>query len=294
MPAREQFLEAYKKCAPSATLNEGTCFLREELMCLTRAAEKLLGMHASPLIDALNNEEILLYFDDFMQASALQSNAWLENPKLMREIRKTCPKLAESILAYRLTPSYKPTSEPGWTTNVQLDRIMFQFVRAFSDVDMPIEYLGAYNNKPMEWICGREPESQCASPIVEHFEDPEMHDVPFAAILNTSYYGTHWVAVYVENADSPIEYFDSFGLPVPLSLSPALKWLARGFPNKIVRTNQRHQYDDFSCGPFSVYYIVQRHFGTPMKWFADHKIEKKEIDEFRGAIFDRDPAHNKK
>lgn len=285
---RAAFLQVYQKCAPSTSLSDGTCFMREELMCIAEAAGKLLGMElAHSDIAAMTNEEILLHIDDFLQANAVQSNKWLEAPKLMRSIERTCPKLADTILKYRLAPAYTNPGEPGWTTDGQLERVMMQFLYALRREKRPLHFEGAYNNKPMEALCSNN--YQCTSPIQSHFSDPSNAKTPWSIILNTSYHGTHWVAVYVEKAGAPIEYFDSFGNAIPISLTPALKWLRRGLDVPIYRLSRRHQYDDYSCGPFSVFYIVYRRRGVPMKYFESNSISKEQINTFRASLFDIDP-----
>lgn len=111
-----ELFETYKKCSPSTRLDNGTCFKRNELLCLLDSAAHYLGIPVKyKVVDGMSNVEILHAFGELMDANVKITNQWLENPKLMHAIYKSCPLLAKTILYDRLVPSYSDHNGSGWT-----------------------------------------------------------------------------------------------------------------------------------------------------------------------------------
>lgn len=283
-------LQVYKKCAPSSILKDGTCFRRNELVCLLNSALRLLDVKGPTQndIDQMSNEEMITIFDYFMKANIETTNSWIENPELMKHISQTCPLLAESILFYRIVPSYHSSNGKGWTNNFQLSRIVRQFVAALRGTKREFAFDGAYHNKPMKVMCRQK--AQCLSPMTNHFK--LRPNVPWSIILNVTRKGSHWIALFRASNVAPLEYFDSFGKSIPESLQSAINWLCKDErkPLKIIVNRRRHQYDEYSCGPFSAYFIIQRASGFEFEWFQENTISSSEMADFRDSVFDIDPA----
>jgi hypothetical protein len=289
---REAYIAAYTKCAPGVRATKGNiCFSKEEVVCMVMAAGRLLGMEpiAEAELDSSTVEELFLEFDDFLQLNAIKSNAWIEDRELMNAISEQCPLLATGILHYRIVPSYRSRNTKGWTSNHQLQKVMRQYVFAQRGSSSEFAFSGAYNNRPDKVIC-KTGIFSCESPMYRHFQ--EYPQIPWSVILNTSYHGTHWVALFRESIDSPLEYFDSFALPVPLALRRVIKWLCKPERKtlKFTENKFRHQYDRFSCGPYSMYYIIQRSRKVPKAAMETSHIDKYVIERFRKGVFDNDPA----
>ena len=87
----------------------------------------------------------------------------------------------------------------------------------------------------------------------------QFHTYPYTLVVNTqkiSQPGEHWVGIYVKNAND-IEYFDSFGEPP----NNEIQKFTKNFKN--IKINSKKLQSDFdnSCGPFVIYFIVQRSRG---------------------------------
>ena len=65
--------------------------------------------------------------------------------------------------------------------------------------------------------------------------------------------GTHWISMYVPPDDSPVEYFDPYGLDAPSRLE-------KNFLHPVYIFNQRSIQQPLStvCGQYALYYIWQR------------------------------------
>ena len=73
-------------------------------------------------------------------------------------------------------------------------------------------------------------------------------------IINLDEYsdiGTHWVALYVQNDNNAVIYFDSFGVEhIPKEIKTFIK-------NKNIKTNifRKQAYDSIVCGYFCIGFI---------------------------------------
>jgi hypothetical protein len=79
---------------------------------------------------------------------------------------------------------------------------------------------------------------------------------PIAIVANTDKMGekgTHWVAFFIKNKNN-IEYFDSFAEKPNNDIE---KFLGK-FENVKVNSKKIQSYFDISCGPYVIYFIVER------------------------------------
>jgi hypothetical protein len=88
------------------------------------------------------------------------------------------------------------------------------------------------------------------------------NNFPYGLVVNTDRAGepgTHWVAIFVKNADN-VEYFDSYGEPPNSNIENFLKNF------KIINKNKTkiQSIFDISCGPHVIYYIIQKCRGKSM------------------------------
>jgi hypothetical protein len=86
----------------------------------------------------------------------------------------------------------------------------------------------------------------------------------FAIIVNSQSSlerGMHWVAFYKISRTAPLEFFDSFGLPLE-SYGPELVDFAQRYgKNVLLNLVQMQPNRSSSCGQFCLYFLVNRDLG---------------------------------
>lgn len=119
----------------------------------------------------------------------------------------------------------------------------------------------------------------------------------FGCVPNTDWStgnGQHWFALFFDFRKEPytLEYFNSSG-ECPLKefnswMNEKEQSLQNQFEKpikKIIVTRVQNQYDNSSCGCYSLYYIYKRLNGTPWIWFRQNKVPDKHMHEFRKFLF---------
>jgi len=121
----------------------------------------------------------------------------------------------------------------------------------------------------------------------------------FGTVINTdksSGNGIHWFAVFGDFSDDldsyTVEYFNSSGdLPRDEITVWMNKMAALPFDkpiNQIIATRLVNQRDTYSCGVYSLYYIISRLEGIPYQEFAHRRIGDENMHLFRMYIFRQD------
>lgn len=119
----------------------------------------------------------------------------------------------------------------------------------------------------------------------------------FGVVLNTDYStgrGIHWFAIFLDFRVEPftIEYFNSSG---EKALREIKEWLVKtkhklqtqfGKPVCDIEVSKvQHQFDNSSCGVYSIYYIYSRLKNIPWKAFRDTRIPDSKMHDFRKFLF---------
>lgn len=119
----------------------------------------------------------------------------------------------------------------------------------------------------------------------------------FGVVLNTDYStgkGMHWFSIFLDFRVEPftIEYFNSSG---EKALPEIKEWMIKTkhklqmlFSKPICDievSKIQHQFDNSSCGVYSIYYIYSRLKNIPWKNFRDTRVPDKKMHDFRIFLF---------
>jgi hypothetical protein len=120
----------------------------------------------------------------------------------------------------------------------------------------------------------------------------------FGVVINDAKHtenGTHWTAVFCDFTKSPftIEHFNSAGVEPESQIitwsTKLIDTIEKKIPNVIAKfikiSNIKHQNDNSSCGPYSVYYIMSRVHGVSYKAFQRKGVTDEMMWAFRNIIF---------
>ena len=119
----------------------------------------------------------------------------------------------------------------------------------------------------------------------------------FGVVLNTDYSsgpGKHWFCIFIDMKSKPftIEYFNSSGnmplVQVSAWMIDTKMKLSELGPTEVVRVaTERLQEDDYSCGVWSLYYIVSRLNGVEPDAFKSSRLNDDLMYSFRKYFFRR-------
>lgn len=113
--------------------------------------------------------------------------------------------------------------------------------------------------------------------------------------------GSHWVALYIDNNENSIEYFDSLGNPPNKYILKFIKKVNSKLNKKfnqeqengqgskqeyVININKiEHQLDNSECGIYSIYFIIHRLFGNSFDELTTNIIRDEDMNKFRFNIF---------
>ena len=102
--------------------------------------------------------------------------------------------------------------------------------------------------------------------------------------------GTHWVALYIDNKNNEINYYDSYSShPTPLIHRFIEKLSEQYIKNNInpiiIYNDKRHQYGGSECGMYSMNFILERLHGTTMYDISKMKIPDAEMNYLRKLLY---------
>ena len=102
--------------------------------------------------------------------------------------------------------------------------------------------------------------------------------------------GTHWTAIYIDNLNSEINYYDSYGsLPTNL-ISKFIKKLSETYVKnnltpKLLYNDKRHQFGGSECGMYSMNFILERLYGNTMYNISSRNISDKSMNLLRKKLY---------
>ena len=99
--------------------------------------------------------------------------------------------------------------------------------------------------------------------------------------------GTHWVALYIDNKNDEINYYDSYGtIPIKL-IHNFIKNIAIKHNLKIIYNDKRHQYGNSECGVYSMNFILERLHGKTMYDISNMKIPDSHMNYLRKLLYNK-------
>lgn len=212
----------------------------------------------------------------------------LEQPEIKNEI-------GDHEVSSLIVESFKPDGPRDttqWLSNVEIDAVLDQMEKKYTHkkfLHIPFQMIDFESTGSelarLDWSKKYEEGYRC-----------------FGTVLNTDTskgMGQHWFAIFSDFSDDSntftIEYFNSSG---SLPMNQVATWMKKAkhewqavFDNKkiedVISSRIVNQLDDFSCGAYSLYYIISRLDGTPHEYFKHNAIGDHNMVEFRKYLFRR-------
>lgn len=272
--------------------NECGLHIKSEVCSSDHIFDKLQGLVVNSAIKSGRNNPLPINEKKNIIKLLKQKHPECNSESCLLQINGIKNHVGAAIVDENLKENFKPigprtTSE--WLSNFDIDDILDQIEKKYKDkyfLHIPFQMRDfATYNTPLEQL---------------NFYDKYKEGYKtFGVILNTglsSSNGIHWVGMFGDFRQEPftIEFFNSSGEPPKTEFTvwmhkKKLEWGKLFGPNKrieiVVASKFQHQYDNHSCGVYSLYYIISRLDGITAKYFMSNKITDDEMHEFRKYLF---------
>jgi hypothetical protein len=102
--------------------------------------------------------------------------------------------------------------------------------------------------------------------------------------------GSHWVAVYIDNKNNEINYYDSYsGISTPL-ITKFIHTISEQYTKNninpvIIYNDKRHQYGGSECGMYSMNFILERLHGKTMYDISKMTIPDSKMTHLRDLLY---------
>jgi hypothetical protein len=102
--------------------------------------------------------------------------------------------------------------------------------------------------------------------------------------------GTHWVAIYIDNKNNEINYYDSYASHPTSLIHKFIEKIGDQYSKNnispvIIYNDKRHQYGGSECGMYSMNFILERLHGTSMYEISQMKILDAEMNYLRKLLY---------
>ena len=102
--------------------------------------------------------------------------------------------------------------------------------------------------------------------------------------------GTHWVAVYIDNKNNEINFYDSYGSKPIHLINVFLNNIKKKYEKLnqksiIIYNDTRHQYGGSECGMYSINFLLERLNNVSMYKISKRKITDKKMNDLRKLVY---------
>lgn len=201
-----------------------------------------------------------------------------------------------SILKEYFKPS-GPAFTTEWLSNYDIDNVLDQFEKKYPSFYHIYFQMRDFAKKKLTEAEKKNPEMlKYSLNDIEFSQKIKEGIATFGCVLNTDFstgQGEHWFCLFGDFRKEPyqIEYFNSSG---DAPLDEVQIWLDKtkhdlekktGKRVKLIICRTQHQHDSHSCGPYSLYYIVNRLKGVPAETFDKSIGGDKRMMRWRREMF---------
>jgi hypothetical protein len=178
-------------------------------------------------------------------------------------------------------PEYQKPNEA--VTNYYINKIL----NSYSDIFKNYIHIGTYPSDVHKII-------NFKSILKNNFKKKKTKNLNFSIVLNTDVYegnGIHWIAIFINNKNSTIEYFDPLCENANNNINQILNIIKKTMDKhydsnfKIHYNNIKHQIGNQECGIYCLYYIIARLFNYSINDINNNIKDYNSISEFRNFLF---------
>ena len=216
--------------------------------------------------------------ENFYKTCSNKEACW-KNQKDIKDLKNT------EIQKFTFKPDYPKewkSNKNTWLNTYDIYNVMKQYEKKHKD----FKFLGAIpSDCPVSINC------ELSNLDLMDLKKKKIHKIGIIYNLDVSTGpGTHWVAVYIDNKNNEINYYDSYG-HVPTKLIHEFitnihnKYQQNKNNSIVIYNDKRHQYGGSECGMYSINFILERLYGNTMYDISTRDITDKAMNDLREKIY---------
>jgi hypothetical protein len=189
------------------------------------------------------------------------------------------------IELYTFKPKYPKEwflNKYTWLNTYDIYYVMKQYEKLYTD----FKFIG-----PIPSDCPVDIHCELSNFDVHKLKKNGIYKIGIIYNLDKSYQGgSHWVALYIDNKNNEINYYDSYGsLSTPL-ISKFIKNIYNQYIKKnivpiIIYNDKRHQWKNSECGVYSMNFILERINGKTMYDISTTSIPDEKMNNLRKLLY---------
>ena len=191
------------------------------------------------------------------------------------------------IEMYTFKPNYPKSwlkNENTWLNTYDIYYVMKQYEKANND----FVFLG-----PIPSDCPTKIQCELSKLDLINMKKKKIYKIGIIYNLDTSNQsGSHWTAIYIDNKNNEINYYDSYGTVSTPLITKFIQGLSEQYSKNnikptIIYNDKRHQYGHSECGMYSMNFILERLHGTTMYDITEMKIPDSEMTHLRKLLYNK-------
>lgn len=273
----QAILSSKNHCSPSkkTTLNN-TCYDTDDIIAMVKAYNTVINKKKSicnenacttiskPINLKQNTNNLYNDLSNRLSKLCTSDMCWTDLD-FIKTIKDT--NLRNSILYFTFKPKSTKTIKT-WFNTSNINEIMQQYQDLYKTT---FKFLGA------------QPSDFSKITNVNWSQLKKIQNI--AIIFNTDTHlqpGKHWLAVFIDNVNKKVDYFDSLGKLPNKNIASFLKHF-KTYEFTINKTE--HQKGNENCGVYSCYFIIQRLNGLSFEEITQNIITDKMMTDYRLFLF---------
>lgn len=293
--------ELNKKCAPSKTYKDGSCFTYESLKQIAEAYNK----KASDKINIIEGDKVKLVneLENKLKDNCDDQVCWIR--------QNFVKKINSNEIENNTFRPEGPEKKYDWLSTTHINEVIDQYHKVHKN----FKFLGAvpidFDDLPILGICDLN---------FEQLEKKGVNKLGIVFNLDEHYKdGSHWVALYTDLEKFHTYFFDSYGKKpdrrIRRFISRIVKYMYRKKYNKDLSVKDvlgslrkdkkllsheiiqnlrkfdidynkvRHQYENSECGVYSINFILELLDGKSFKEITNNKTYDEEMNSNRKIYF---------
>ena len=261
-----------KWCAPSRDKNRLSCYSKKELINMAQDYNNTYGN----IIKINDSRTKIQLWNDIRHALSNICNneiCWAEQSFIQNKT------ILKKSFYPKMPDQWKEQNLTTWLDEDNIADVM----RLYEDKYPNFLFIG-----PIPLDCGINTTLRCQ---LTNFDINKLYKNGIkyiGMIINTDVStgtGIHWYAMFVDLKRNIISFFDSYG-EKPYKETMIIAERIRddfqgGNKLKIEWNKKRHQYDDYNCGMYSMYFIIKKLEGKTMAEINRSKIDTKKMQKMK-------------
>jgi hypothetical protein len=259
-----------------------TCYSKDSLIKIAKLWNKHNTVENPIIIDKKSRKQLWDQIQKKLSKSCESDEYCWKKQDFIKKLKDI------DIEMYTFKPSYPKEwmhNKNTWLNTYDIYYVMKQYEKAHSD----FAFLG-----PIPADCPTKIHCELTNLDLMKMKKQKINKIGIIYNLDVSTGpGTHWTAVYIDNKNNEVNYYDSYGgLPTPL---------IKGFIDKLSNTyslnkynpvviynDKRHQYGGSECGMYSMNFILERLHGTTMYDISKMDIPDSKMNYLRKLLYNTD------